>query len=207
MPLLRRGPKRSGDDLIDRTPQNLPMQLGGLRVVRRNRRTNAGVKWWRRNAANIVASIGLIAALGGAYLAAVRAPTPAYIRGESIFVSGSELKKQPATPGLYLGNAAFMYVKQPGNTFIGTASATVSGKDVSGRCVMSQVSALEIREECSFWIGVSITTTPTLKSVDVFDLSSSSLTWKRHYSDGIDVEITVPASLGGIVPVPLPVGR
>lgn len=207
MPLLG-GRKKSGKNLIDRDPQNLPVSVGGFRVVRRTRRTSSQVKWWRATAPNLVAGIGLLLAVGGAFAALTREPVPAGSAGATIDIGGSKLRETGDGTHLYVGNAAMVYLPQPDGSHVAAASTYANGKNVAGFCTLPprKKDAAEIQETCSFWIGVPTTGNPTITSVDTYNINSDTAEWHRKYSDGVSVDLIVPQG-DGVIAVPLPLGH
>ncbi len=197
--------------LIDRTPQNLPLPLGGLRSFRQKRRPHAARKWWRRYSPGILTWIGLLAAVAGAYLSWTQQAVSVYItpEGSSIHIGNSVLTRQ--TDSLFVGDAAMVIVPIPahgltGTTTLATASTYSHNHNVAGWCNMTpSTGTTPSSETCRFWIGTPITSEPTFKSTDTFDTKTGH--WTRRYTDGLTVEIAVPSGKGGIVPVPFPVGR
>ena len=75
---------------------------------------------------------------------------------------------------------------------------TWGGAPATGQCVLRTALA-RTSETCAFVIG-----TMRLSAIDVYD--SRARTWHRHYRDGHELVIVVPAGEDPI-PVPFPLGR
>jgi hypothetical protein len=75
---------------------------------------------------------------------------------------------------------------------------TWNGLAVTGHCVM-HVAGTSASDACEFTTGGG-----RLASVDNFDFGAR--VWHRHYQDGIDVTIAVPAGTE-LIPIPFPLGR
>ena len=183
-------------------PQNLPLPVGGFQPQHRNRRPRLALKLWRFYAPPSVGGIGILAALAGIALAFLQTPVPVYSYGGNVQVGTATLVYDGSA---WIGDAAVVVNTQQSGVVIAGASTQAGGKNVAGRCRMIRASAAEMSETCDFWIGVSSTGTPNLKSSDTYDLSHNG-PWLRHYSDGQDVRIGVPLQ-AGLLPVPLPIGR
>src|SRR6476646_10545862 len=97
-------------DLIDRTPQNLPVGVGGFDVVRERHRTSATTKWLRRNVPRLMIAAGVLGAVFGAYLTITQPPTPVYLEGNAIHIAGNVLKVQSesATQETFVGSGAMV---------------------------------------------------------------------------------------------------
>ncbi len=75
---------------------------------------------------------------------------------------------------------------------------TWNGLTVTGRCVMHMIGR-SASETCEFTTGAN-----RRASVDTFD--PAARVWHRHYQDGLDVVIVVPAGTE-LIPIPFPLGH
>jgi hypothetical protein len=184
--------------LIDRNPQNIPLPVGGFSVVRRRHRVAQLKRWWRRNTVNIFTALGMGAAAAGAILSSTQPAVPVYQSGNFVHVADTVL--HPAGSNLFVGNAAFVTAKLPSGQVRAAASTLVRGKNVSGFCQMSFISATQVEESCSFVIG-----NRTVSADDQLDTAKGGV-WHRRYGDGQEVSIQVPSN-GSVIPIPFAIGK
>ena len=186
---------------LDRTPQNLPVPLGGLVPAHRNESRLS--RNWRRQRARILSVAGLMLAVAGGWLAVATPSLPVYADGRGVHVG--EVTLVPLQHQLqqgvrvYTGAVAFAVVDVSPRQVRASAVTTMNGVSVSGVCHLVRTGGGDAREDCAFSVHGA-----TLHSIDVFD--SSSHTWRRTYSDGRTASFAVPPG-ASVVPVPIPLGR
>lgn len=199
------GSRGGGRDLIDRTPKNIPLELGGFEVVRRKRLAPRPVRIWRRNSVTILTGAGLGAAVLGAWLAYTQPPVPVYLIGNTVRIAdNSPLVAQgnvDAARVTYAGSGAAMVVVRDGQNTRGAAVAVAHGRHITGQCSMSMASDTSVTESCSFVIDYA----HKLAATDTLDITQGSV-WHRHYDDGSDTLIAVPPN-GAVIPVPFAIGK
>ena len=201
-----RGGPPPRNDLIDRNPRNIPLPTTGFAPVRQKRRPPALRKFWRRNAATMITSLGLIAALAGALVTLSQPPVPVYEYGNTIHVGSTVLTQAPGNGGqpagslAFTGSASYILKFLPDGSEKAAVVTDAHGEQVSGACLMSPADPARLTEHCSFTIAGK-----TLTSDDVLSAAQPGY-WTRTYSDGSTVRIGVP-TLGSVVPVPFPIGK
>ena len=155
-------------------------------------------KWWRNGGNPLLSVIGVLGAVAGAWLAQTGNAVPVYSYHGQLHVGNSVLTA--SGPNEYTGDAAVITVTVSPGVTKSVASANVNGSRSNGICLETQKTPGHLDEGCTFVIDGH-----TLTASDTFDAGTDG-GWHRHYSDGVDVTILVPAG-GGVVPVPFPVGR
>lgn len=210
---MPRSPFRGGSKEINRNPQNIPLPVGDLRIVRRTTRMSPFVRWIRHQAPDIAAVVGILMAGAGALIVLVPNPVPVYGNGGTVVVGNETLSlaTQNATLTTYGGGStAAITIDDQSSQVVASGSATVSGTKETGRCVMTGVQQntgtivdpqplQPIQENCSFVIGGR-----SLQSTDNYNEASHQ--WDRNYSDGSTTFIAVDPD-GVVIPVPFPVGE
>ncbi len=146
--------------------------------------------------------LALIAAGTGVWLSTsprphVVAMDPGGVRVDDIVLT--RLASEPSAGlQLFTGVATLALSRAGSGVMRGGAVMTWNGHVTTGRCVV-HMARHATGEACEFRVG-----TTRLDAVDTFDNTSS--TWHRHYSDGVEIAITVPGG-SALIPVPFPVGH
>ena len=199
---------------LDRTPQSIPMPVGGFAPVRQRRRASAWARWWWRNSARTVTTVGLVAAVAGAWLALTQPPPAIGLVGGGVSVAGSvlaaapEQPSRPSTPNgtvmAWGGGSAPAYVlnilQVPAGTLVATAAGSFGGRPFPGRCSLVDHYPEAITESCTFDLAGA-----RLSAEDTRPFDGNNR-WARRYSDGSQTTIAVPDG-GAVIPVPFPFGR
>jgi hypothetical protein len=187
--------------LIDRTPQNIPLPLGGMAPVRVRR--SARTRAIRTRAHVVTAGAAVCCAAAGVTLLAAPTTVPAALLGGRIEVGSMSLREVGAAPQtgtfLYGGDASLALTERGDGSARASAAWIADGALSSGTCDLRRDGSRLI-DDCSF-TGPPGTTT----SVDVLDPARGA-GWQRTYRDGARVTIAVPAD-GAAIPVPFPIGR
>jgi len=193
---------RHARDVIarDRARQVLPVPLGGMVPARRRR--PAWLRRWRQYQTGMLFLLALSAAGGGAWLSTTPRTHVVSMGSGGVRVDDIVLTRSASEPAtgfqVFTGAATLaLSVPAPGIMRAG-AVMTWNGHVTTGSCVV-HMSGHATVESCDFNIGAT-----RLAAVDTFDRASS--TWRRRYSDGIDIAITVPDG-SPLIPVPFPVGH
>ncbi len=172
----------------------LPIPIAGFTPVFAPRRI-ARPQWWRGQGSRVAMVIGIASAIFGAWLAQSASQVPVYARSGTVWVGNHALT--PTGGGEYDGDAAAVMVQVSPTVIRAGASANVNGSRSLGLCLMTEHSASDMDEACSFMLAGKV-----VGSTDHFNGQS----WARRYSDGREVTIPVPSG-GSVIPVPFPVGR
>lgn len=198
---LRRPQKRQSG--IDRTPQNIPIQLGSFDVVRKSRRIPPLRKFIHRNAPTGAAILGLVVAVIGGLLSynPPAVPVGRAGAGGGIQLGDVTLTPNPTVPNSYGGGnrPAMMVIPLPDGTTRGVAVGFVHGRKTTGSCILRQ-SDNAVSEACIFMLGDI-----SYSSTDTIDVKGGAV-WHRRYADGQGVSIAIPPN-GSVVPVPFPIGK
>ena len=207
-----KGPHRGR--LVDRQPQNLPLPLAGLRIVRRPRLASPLRRRLRRLLPAACGLAGLLMMVGGVTLALTRPALSAYSTGDTVHIAGVVLRATAppqvaindpslrSVPGqtvtVYTGDATLVIVTRRGRVRAG-AAAMVDGRRQTGACDLAPLSPDELEERCNFSAGSA-----HYSAVDEYRVTEGS--WHRRYSDGGETVISVPSG-AAVVPLPFPLGR
>jgi hypothetical protein len=186
--------------ILDRSPQILPVPLGGLAPARRQ--TAPWIRWWRRHQPTVLTVIA-IAAIGiAAWVSTSPRSFSVALRGGDVSVDGTVLTaaghEQAIGTRVFTGDGSLAITAGASGTV--HAGAVMIWKDLptTGQCVLHVV-ARSATETCEFAIGAD-----HVASIDGFDFAAGA--WNRHYTDGIEVTIAVPAGTA-LIPIPFPLGR
>lgn len=184
---------------LERSPQTLPVPLGGLAPV--HRRASAVRRNLRRHSSIPILVVSLAAAIGGVGLFA---SPPSFDAGED--AAGVHIDGMILTPvasagaGIrtFSGAATEVIHTTPSGAVRAGAVMTWNGMATKGRCLLLPT-AMGAEEVCDYVIGTSM-----LTSIDTF--SAVTRTWRRRYGDGVDIVITVPKGCS-VIPIPFPLDR
>jgi len=185
---------------LDRTPQNLPVPLGGL--VPAHHHESWLTRNMRRQQARILSVSGLALGVIGGWLAVATPSLPVYADENGVHVGELTLlplQHQPQGMHVYTGSVAFVVIDVSPRQTRASAVTTLNGVSVSGVCHLMRAGGGDAREKCAFSVRGT-----ALHSTDVFD--SSTHTWRRTYSDGRTASFGVPPGKS-VVPIPIPLGR
>lgn len=191
--------RRRARNLLDRTPQHLPMPIGDLDVVHRRHPLTGSRGWWSANATTVLTGIGLLAAAGGGVLGATG---PAVVVGldHGGVRLGESLLRGDGTGGYGGGDAPAMVIAQSARRgVLAAANGIRDGMPVRGRCELHQRGMI-VTDRCTFNIGAL-----GYRADDVLDLRGD-VAWHRRYGDGQRVVIHIPPG-GAVTPVPFPIGK
>lgn len=183
---------------LDRSPQTLPVPLGGL--VPAHRHTTALRRTLRRHRSAPLLALGLVAAAGGVWLS-----TPAGFQAgrdqAGVHVDDLTLSRvrQTVAGTEIFGGSATLVITTGAVVSRGGAVMSWNGVPATGRCVLVHAVSAETRETCDFTIGAT-----RLTAVDRFD--PVIRTWSRRYDDGDEITIALPAG-ASLIPIPFPLGR
>jgi hypothetical protein len=187
--------------MLDRTPQNLPVPLGGFSPAHREESRLS--RTWRRQQSRILTAGGLVLGVVGGWLAIATPSVSVYADGKSVHIGTVTLLPlhEPLNQGVrvYTGAAAFVVVDVSPREIRASAVTSLNGVSVDGVCHLTRTGGDDAREECAFSVHGT-----ALRSTDLFD--SSTHIWRRTYSDGRTATFNVPPGTS-IVPVPIPLGR
>ena len=191
----------AGPAALDRSPQLLPVPLGGLRPARR--RPSAFLSRWRRQRPQVVMfATALVAGVCGVWLATDPATSTVVMDTAGVHVDGAllALVSQQTFPGAQVfDGAASLAIGVPrGGMSRAGAVMTWEGLATTGQCVLVVVGA-GVSEACHFTPGVV-----RVSAVDTFDARGH--VWRRRYADGMDVTVAVPAG-SALIPIPFPLGH
>lgn len=188
-----------GRPLVDRSPQTLPIPIGGMAPVWAARRPSPGRRLLRA-LPTVMLAMGSAAAATGVLLVGLRGPVAVYAAAGSLHVGGSVLTllRSTSTATLYDGDAAYLLTETGGAT-VAEAAWTAGGDHRSGSCMMRREGTLLVAT-CRF-VADGRTTT----AVDSYEVAGGG-SWRRTYDDGQQVSIAVPDG-ATVVPVAFPVGR
>jgi hypothetical protein len=124
------------------------------------------------------------------------------LRGGSVSVDGAILTSGPQmsakSPRVFTGGGSLAITAVASGTTRAGAVMIWKGLATTGQCVL-HVIGRSASETCEFTTGAD-----QVASVDIFDFAAG--VWRRHYQDGIDVTIAVPAGTE-LIPIPFPLGR
>ena len=187
--------------MLDRTPQNLPVPLGGLSPAHRDESRLS--RNWRRRQARILTAGGLVLSVVGGWLAIAMPSVSVYADGKSVHIGSLTLlplhERSNQGMRVYTGAVAFGLVDVSASEVRASAVTSLNGAPVNGVCRLTRTGGADAREECAFSVRGT-----ALRSTDLFD--SSSHTWRRTYSDGRTATFNVPPGTS-VVPIPIPLGR
>jgi hypothetical protein len=187
--------------MLDRTPQNLPVPLGGLSPAHRDESRVS--RNWRRQQARILTAGGLVLSVVGGWLAIATPSVSVYADGKNVHIGSFTLlplhERLNQGVRVYTGAAAFVLVEVSASEVRASAVTSLNGASVNGVCHLTRTGGADAREECAFSVRRT-----ALRSTDLFD--SSSHTWHRTYSDGRTATFNVPPGTS-VVPIPIPLGR
>jgi hypothetical protein len=187
--------------MLDRTPQNLPVPLGGWSPAHHGESRLS--RNWRRQQARILTAGGLVLGVVGGWLAIAAPSVSVYADGTSVHIGAVTLlpARQQANQGIrvYTGAVAFVVVDVSPRETRASAVTSLNGVSVNGVCRLRRTGGEDAREECAFSVHGR-----ALRSIDLFD--SSTHTWRRSYSDGRSATFNVPPGTS-VVPIPIPLGR
>jgi hypothetical protein len=189
-----------GTAALDRTPQILPIPLGGLTPVRR--RSSLILRRFRRHHSTALLVLAGVAIAGAVWLSTtsrsftvemtasglrvddvvLTASTPRFVGGMRVFTGEASVALAAGEPG----------------SMRAAAVMTLNGVKTTGQCE-SHVLSKTASEACQFKGGGAV-----LTSTATFDFGSRA--WDRRYSDGIGVTITVPRG-SELIPIPFPLGH
>lgn len=183
---------------LDRAPQTLPVPLGGLAPA--HRRTSALRRTLRRHRTAPLLALALVASASGVWLSADPPAFEVGMDAAGLHVDGVTLLRAAesvAGTQIFTGAATVAITTTSGVIRAGSVM-TWNGVLTTGRCELRRGPA-GASETCMYSLG-----TRRLTSVDLF--VTSTRTWRRHYSDGVDITIGVSAP-AALIPLPFPFGR
>ena len=184
---------------LDRTPQLLPVPLGGLNPARRKPSTL--LRRWRRHQPKVMIATALVAGACGVWLATKPVTSTVAMDATGVHVDGALLAAvSPQTVHgvqVFDGPASLAITTPRGGTSRAGAVMTWEGLATTGQCVL--VVGAGASDACRFTIGGA-----GLSAADTFDARSH--VWYRRYADGVEVTIAVPAG-SPLIPVPFPLGH
>lgn len=183
---------------LDRSPQTLPVPLGGLAPAHRH--TTALRRTLRRHRSAPIVALGLVAAAGGVWLST---PSGFQAGRDQAGVQVGELtlsrtRQTAAGTEIFTGRATLVITTAAGVSR-GGAVMTWNGVPATGRCVLVHGVSAATSETCDFTMGAR-----RLTAVDRFD--PAIRTWRRRYDDGDEITIALPAG-ASLIPLPFPLGR
>jgi hypothetical protein len=185
---------------LDRTPQLLPVPLGGLHPTRR--RPSMLLWHWRRHQPQVMIATALVAGLSGVWLATNPVSPSVAMDAAGVHVDDALLAavSPQSVRGVrvFNGPASLAITSPSGGTSRAGAVMTWDGLATTGQCVLTVV-ATRASDACHFTIGSA-----RLSAVDTFD--AGARVWHRRYGDGVDVTIAVPAG-SSLIPIPFPLGH
>jgi hypothetical protein len=154
----------------------------------------------RRYRSAPVVALALVAAGGGIWLSTSARSFDAGEDATGVHIDGMNLASVPSPAAgveVFTGDATLAIVGTS-STLRAGAVMTWNGYPATGRCAFGHSSS-DISETCEFDIAAD-----RLTSTDSFN--PRTRTWRRRYSDGVEIAISVP---GGrtVIPVPFPLGR
>ncbi len=185
---------------LDRSPQLLPVPLGGLHPARRHPSTL--LRHWRRHQPQVMIVISLVAGLCGVWLAAD--PTTSTVAFDAAGVHVDDALLDAVSPAtihgvrVFDGPASLAITTPRGGISRAGSVMTWGGLATTGQCVLVVVAA-GASDACRFTIGAA-----HLAAADTFDAPDH--VWHRRYADGVDVTIAVPAG-SALIPIPFPLGH
>jgi hypothetical protein len=160
------------------------------------------LRHWRRQQTRVLVTMALVIGICGVWLALSPATFTVRMGPSGVLVDGSLLAPMAAQSerGLrvFSGPASLAITDVDEGTSRAGAVMTWAGLSTTGRCVLIVV-ASGASDNCRFTIGPERVT-----AADTFDARAHA--WHRHYSDGVDVAINVPAG-SALIPIPFPLGR
>jgi hypothetical protein len=189
---------RTGIGSLDRASQTLPIPLGGL--VPAHRQTSALRRAMRRHRTAPLLTIALAASAIGVWLSAGSPEFQVGSDAAGLHVDGvtlSPVAESVAGTRIFSGAATIAITTASGVVRAGSVM-TWNGSLATGRCVLRR-SPAGASETCVYSIG-----TRRLTSVDLFVVGTN--TWRRRYSDGVDITIGV-STAATLIPLPFPFGR
>lgn len=185
---------------LDRTPQLLPVPLGGLTPVRRHPSTL--FRLWRHHHTMAMTVTALLAGSVGVWLATTPVASSVVMTAAGVQVDGVALTLATSRTGsslhIYTGPASLAIRTSSGRNSSAGAVMTWGGLATTGRCLLVATGA-GASDACEFRVGSA-----RLSSTDTFDARTHL--WHRSYSDGVAVTIAVPAG-STLIPIPFPLGH
>jgi hypothetical protein len=189
-----------GTAALDRTPQILPIPLGGLTPVRR--RSSVVLRRFRRHQSTALLALAAVATGGAVWLSTSSRSFTVELTASELRVDGVVLTASTPQPvggtTVFTGQASLALTTGDSGSMRAAAVMTLNGVEATGQCEM-HVLPMTASEACNFKSGAAEVT-----SVGTFDFASR--TWHRRYSDGVETTITVPGG-SELIPVPFPLGH
>jgi hypothetical protein len=189
-----------GTAALDRTPQILPIPLGGLTPVRR--RSSVVLRRFRRHESTALLALACVATGGAVWLSTSSRSftvemTASGLRVDDLVLTAST-RQSVGGMRVFTGQASVALAVVESGSMRAAAVMTLNGVEATGQCE-SHVLSTTASETCQFKSGgAGLTSTAT------FDFGSR--TWDRRYSDGIEVTIMVPRG-SELIPIPFPLGH
>jgi hypothetical protein len=189
----------STTDFPERSNQTLPVPLGGLAPVHRH--STAMRRTLRRHPSAPLMALALAASGCGVWLSI--SPRSFDAGGDAAGVHIDDMTLTPVSPPMagttiFTGAATLVIVAPSPRTARAGAVTTWNGVPTTGRCVLTDGASVA-SEMCEYDIG-----TGRLTSTDSF--TAATRTWRRRYSDGVEITIAVLAG-SAVIPIPFPLGR
>ncbi|HUZ71021.1 MAG TPA: hypothetical protein VMU65_15035 [Candidatus Saccharimonadales bacterium] len=192
--------RATGRLALDRSPQVLPVPLGGLTPARRHPSTL--LRHWWRHQPKVMMAMALVAGICSVWLALIPPSFTIAMDATGVHVDGAVLRA--ATPQsvlgmrVFRGPASLAITASRGGASRAGAVMTWGGVVTTGRCVLVVI-ATGASDTCRFTMGSA-----RLSARDTFDARAHI--WHRVYGDGADVTIAVPAG-SPLIPIPFPLGH
>jgi hypothetical protein len=185
---------------LDRTPQSLPIPLGGLTPVRR--RPSVALRRFRRHQSTALLVLAGLATGAAVWLSTSSRAFTVEVTASGLRVDGVVLTAStPQSVGgmrVFTGPASVALAAGESGSMRAAAVMTSNGLETTGQCE-SHVLPTTASEACQFKSGGAVFT-----STARFDFGSRA--WDRRYSDGIEVTIMVPRG-SELIPIPFPLGH
>lgn len=180
---------------INRTPQALPVPLGGMLPVH----SAAGTPTWTRARvrARLTGICGIAMGLAGIVLVGARPGTAVYAQDGVLHVGATALHllSESDVRAEFAGDATYVLRETPDGVDV-EASWTQSGVTESTECVEPDPSDPST-VACHMTSGAA-----SLSWIDRFNAAAGE--WHRRYGDGRETDIAVPAG-GAAFPVAFPI--
>lgn len=186
---------------LDRSPQTLPVPLGGLRPARRNPSTL--LRQWRRHQPKVMIVTALVVGVCGVWLSVTPTTFTVAMTVAGVMVDGARLtplqRQTPDGVEVFVGPASLAITRGRGDgTSRAGAVMSWGGVAATGQCVLVVLST-GASDACRFMIGAS-----RLTAIDTYD--ARNRVWHRQYQDGLDVTIALPSGTP-LIPIPFPLGH
>jgi hypothetical protein len=200
MPRRRAVGRSDGAAALDRTPQILPIPLGGLTPVRR--RSSVILRRFRQLQPTALLALAGVATGCAVWLSISSRSftvemTASGLRVDDVVLTVSTSRSVDGMR-VFTGQASVALTTGEPGSMRAAAVTTVNGVEATGQCE-SRVLSTTASEACQFRRGgIELTSTATFDFV--------SRTWDRRYSDGIEVTIMVPRG-SELIPIPFPLGH